>query len=435
MIWRAVEDKEKLVTERHRYNLESVDGKIMQKEFVVASPQQQQVIANFTTSSTERHLVLEGPAGTGKTLVALQVANKLMESAKDNCTEKGKEPLLVVTAQGGVEADPIMKYLNASTRGDYNKIFQGWSEMRNEFGCSPPMQDTELLQLCKGLSEKARGRQIVLLVDEIYSKNMLSKIGDQGFPDMLRMILILNPIITRESPLNLTSSFLRVTLTSPYRSTIAVTRLARFIAKCRGLVVPEGEFGSDVEGTKPIFFDAGTNSRKMAEALDQCGKHLGDNVTILYDRSKIPLSMKKMVLKQGKEEGGRWDYYKANDFYGWEAQKVVAVFAGDLLMEQITRAMTNLAVILVNYDNDDDYSKTKEHFQRAAKEGLVDIVNLAASKVALDEDGNSQDTNDGQEDSLHSKNKNNDYLDGDDKSQDTNMSQNMLLCFSGCHIL
>ena len=42
-----------------RYNLEVVDGKIMQKEFVVASPQQQQVIANFTASSTKRRLVLE----------------------------------------------------------------------------------------------------------------------------------------------------------------------------------------------------------------------------------------------------------------------------------------------------------------------------------------------------------------------------------------
>ena len=75
--YREVEDKEKLVTERHRYNLESVDGKMKQKEFVVASPQQQQVIASFTASSTKRHLVLEGPAGTGKTLVAKQVANNL----------------------------------------------------------------------------------------------------------------------------------------------------------------------------------------------------------------------------------------------------------------------------------------------------------------------------------------------------------------------
>ena len=73
--YRELDDKEKLVTDRHRYNLESVDGKMKQKEFMVASPQQQQVIASFTASSTKKHLVLEGPAGTGKTLVAKQVAN------------------------------------------------------------------------------------------------------------------------------------------------------------------------------------------------------------------------------------------------------------------------------------------------------------------------------------------------------------------------
>ena len=32
-----VQDKAKLVTERHRYNLESVDSKMMQSEYVVAS--------------------------------------------------------------------------------------------------------------------------------------------------------------------------------------------------------------------------------------------------------------------------------------------------------------------------------------------------------------------------------------------------------------
>ena len=90
-----MEDKEKLVTERHRYNLESVDGKI--KEFVVASPEQQQVIDGFTASSTKTHLVLEGPAGTGKTLVALQVANNLIESFNAT-SEEDKGPVLVVTA-------------------------------------------------------------------------------------------------------------------------------------------------------------------------------------------------------------------------------------------------------------------------------------------------------------------------------------------------
>ena len=84
---------------------------------------------------------------------------------------------------------------------------------------------------------------------------MLSKLREQSFPESLGMILILKPTIgtSEKDPLTLPPSFLHVTLTTPYRSTIAITRLACFIAKCRGLVVPEGDFGSDVEGTKPIF--------------------------------------------------------------------------------------------------------------------------------------------------------------------------------------
>merc|ERR1719278_363055 len=98
------------------------------------------------------------------------------------------------------------------------------------------------------------------------------------------MILVLNPkAVPRNDPLTLPPSFIRVTLRTPYRSTIAITRLARFIAKCKGKVVPEGDFGSDVEGTKPIFFDVGKDERKMEEALKHCRKRLEDNATILYD--------------------------------------------------------------------------------------------------------------------------------------------------------
>ena len=80
--YREIKDMENLVTQRHRHNLQTVDGKILQKEFIVASPQQQQVISSFAVSSTKRHLLLEGPAGTGKTLAAVQVANNLIEYAK-----------------------------------------------------------------------------------------------------------------------------------------------------------------------------------------------------------------------------------------------------------------------------------------------------------------------------------------------------------------
>merc|ERR1719367_1279038 len=109
------EDKEKRAKEKQTFNVDSADKKIGQNEFVVASYQQQKAIATFTASSTKRHLVLEGPAGTGKTLVAKQVTNNLIQSATDTSEEAGNEPLLVVTALGRSEDAPIMKYLDAST--------------------------------------------------------------------------------------------------------------------------------------------------------------------------------------------------------------------------------------------------------------------------------------------------------------------------------
>ena len=96
---------------------------------------------------------------------------------------------------------------------------------------------------------------------------MLSNLANQSIPDSVRMILILNPKDSK-SPLTLPPSLLHVTLTTPYRSTIAITSLARFIAKCKGWLVDEGDFGSDVEGNKPIFFDIGKDERKMEEALE-----------------------------------------------------------------------------------------------------------------------------------------------------------------------
>ena len=87
--YREVADQEHLVTERHKFNIQTVDGKMMQSEFVVASPQQQQAIASFTASSSLTCLVLTGAAGTGKTLVALQVVNNLIRSLEATA-EQGK---------------------------------------------------------------------------------------------------------------------------------------------------------------------------------------------------------------------------------------------------------------------------------------------------------------------------------------------------------
>ena len=257
-------------------------------------------------------------------------------------------------------------------------MFKSWCELAEEFELSLSDYDMRLLHLTEALAKRWEGRQIVMLVDEIKYKDMLSKLADQTFSESVRMILVRTPR-TSDSPLILPASFLHVTLTTPYRSTIAITRLAHFIAKCKGRVVPEGDFGSDVEGIKPIFFDVGKDKRKMEEALEHCRKHLGDNATILYNLD-LPISIKKMVKEQGKEEEGPWDWYNSNNFYGWEAESVVAVTHGLDIMELITRVRTRLAVILVKAG-----PGIKIYFQKAAEMGLVEMVQLNLEAVEVSE--------------------------------------------------
>ena len=188
--------------------------------------------------------------------------------------------------------------------------------MKYEIGVSPGLRSQQILELSEDLTGKFVGRQIVLLLDEIRHKSFLSKLGEQSIPESVRLILVLNPKDFGSDsdlgePLTLPPSFLHVTLTTPYRSTIAITKLARFMAKCKGLYVPEEDFGSDVVGTKPIFFDVGKDERKMKEALEHCRKHLGDNVTTLYDTWKfieVPDSLGKLMKEQGKEAGGPWEH-------------------------------------------------------------------------------------------------------------------------------
>ena len=282
----------------------------------------------------------------------LQVANNLLESAKDTFEGAGMEPLLIVTTPEHEGDSHIMKYLDSTLgRKRENKKCMNWRDIRLECGISGSKKDAhlQLLHVAEGIAKMWEGRQIILLVDEILVKEMLSQLKEQCFPESLRMILILNPKESYKNLLTLPPAIpedvlgskdfgevLRVTLTVPYRSTIAITSLARFIAKCRDLEVPQADFGSDVHGPKPIFFDIGKDETKMEQALEYCREHLGDDVTILHDN--VPSKMLKFPLKLGKAEGGPWDCFFAFKYYGWETEKVVALCTGQFIMESITRS-------------------------------------------------------------------------------------------------
>ena len=163
--------------------------------------------------------------------------------------------------------------------------------------------------------------------------------------------------------------------------------LARFIAKCEGKDIPEGDFGSDVEGKKPIVFDVGKDEVKLREALQRSRDLIGDDATLLYEPFGLPSSMEEICQSTGKKKGGRrrrkrrgpWDCSEAYNFFGWEADTVVAVTAGVNTLEMITRARTQLIIILVESDDDDFkeyYKDYQKHFQDAAAKGLVELVSI-----------------------------------------------------------
>ena len=376
--YREVADREHLVTERHKYNIQTVDGKIKQNEFVVASPQQQQVIADFTVNSSQRHLVLTGAAGTGKTMTAMQVVNNLIRSL-EAIAQPGEGPVLLVTTESfPSREDPLLRHLDANTMTATTKILNSWMEIMTEYGVIDPNQEPDqlLFQLTKALAKRWEGRSIVVMLDEITNDKQLNRlaVNHDKIPQGVTLILVANPRIT--SLPSLPESFLGVNLITPYRSTIAITSLAQFIAECNGNGVSKGEIGSDVEGTKPIVFDVGSDEVKLREALKRFQDLFGKQATLLID-SFLPTSIEEICKGHGKQMGTAWECYNATEFFGWEAAKVVTVTAGEgFSMEMFTRAKTHLAVILVHGRDKNTkrwYAKYQDYFQRAADQGLVEL--------------------------------------------------------------
>ena len=230
------------------------------------------------------------------------------------------------------------------------------------------------------MAKRWEGRQIVILLDEIFRPDTwLNNLADHAerIPQCVKLILIVNPNFSSCLPTTLPESFLLINLATPYRSTKAITSLARFLlAKCEYQVVPKGEFGSDVEGKKPIVFDVGKDEVKLREALQRSRDLFGDDATLLYEFN-LPSSMKEICESNGKEKGGAWECYNARNFFGWEANKVVAVTAVGLsTLEMATRAKTKLIVILAESESEDwkkYYAEYQKHFQAAADKGLVQL--------------------------------------------------------------
>ena len=186
----------------------------------------------------------------------------------------------------------------------------------------------------------------------------------------------------------LPASFLCITLTVPYRSTKSITRFARFMAKFHRLQVPEGEYGSDVEGFKPILFDVGNDDDKMKIAIFQCQEIFKNNAVVLVKSTEW--SWYRSRKGEMERRCPQWEYSSQYSYYGWEADNVIllqhAARDSDYLnydMEMITRAKQRLAVILIwgrfNTPENVQHHLNNDHLYQAAKEGLIEVFDFSSA--------------------------------------------------------
>ena len=219
------------------------------------------------------------------------------------------------------------------------------------------------------MAQNFKEQPIIILIDEIINPDkMLKSLAEHSdsFPANITIIAVVNPRLSYNLP-TLPESVLQINLTTPYRSTIAITSLARFLVKSYGLDVPEGEFGSDVEGKKPTVFDFGADEVELKKSL-QSRERMGDEATLLYDMD-LPFSMKEICESHGKEKGGPWECYNAGNFFGWEAERVVAVTTGLDILEQATRVKIELILKIAK----PHYPRVRKNLEAAAEGGLIDV--------------------------------------------------------------
>ena len=86
--------------------------------------------------------------------------------------------------------------------------------------------------------------------------------------------------------------------------------------------------------------------------------------------------MKDVCESHGKEKGGPWECYNVDNFFGWEAERVVVVTTGYNILEMATRAKRELILILAEPEKE-EYKKSYQRFQLVIKaaedDGLVDL--------------------------------------------------------------
>ena len=219
------------------------------------------------------------------------------------------EPVLLLTAFGQTNEDPIINHLKSQTSEIPNSFCSGDSDFYKHLGMSERQDITSnpkltIEKIAKAAYVKYPDRAIVIAIDEIQESdrfnNNWSTLNLTPYP-LVRFVLVFNPK-SSSHPLDLPDSndFLHAILEIRYRSTVSIINLARFLMRKLGYEKWDDEVANDTTGTLPILFDLGevTSQKKLASAVAMCEAKLGGHWASYYTLGRTTLSTNYKAVRE-----------------------------------------------------------------------------------------------------------------------------------------
>ena len=336
--------------------------------------------------------LLEGSPGTGKSILGIKILQSMAEEAKK---KTGEDPTLIITSghDGSFDQDaPLRQFMEAQAQG---ALVTEWGELLQQYGIQRvriagmgtvgfSVYDTPQEIAALGQAMAGQRKKVILLMDEalafhapedqtFYDWTGLSKI-----PEVLTIILIVNPGSYRRRNLLLPPTCLRLALDTSYRYTQNIHNFHACVAAARNIKVPPGEPGTEVVGELPrlmVLGHLGTEAEaadKMKHGLETMRLEIGEGeVRVIINM--LSDDMVKLVEKETKPWG--WTVMRGFKMTGAEADHVIVIGVPDL--EAISRARLSLSILLCcQQDSKMRYSKRcynlrNKGFRVAADEGRV----------------------------------------------------------------
>jgi len=374
-----------------RKEMEEVDNDI----WVIFDAEQEEAVLEAVEQ--QKHLIaIEGPPGSGKTLIGSEILRRLTEKVQEKTDNK---PIVLFTSSHDIgEYDPLGKQLKSNAE-QMGGRFVEWNKLREEKGVERVRIERsgmseyidnlpeQIAALGDKLAAESGGKSTLIMIDEagVYEapedkeQSIWNWSALERIPSEVYVVLLFNPGLYHDKSLLLPSSCLRLRLRTTYRSTKSIINLFSCLPTAWNRNTPSANPGTEVVGELPKLVVLG-DLRGLEEEEKASRIRFGFNTVRSFvareEESEVTVideasGLSSLVAKQAEDYG--WTRKGDNVMFGGEADRVVVVGSG--WFEAISRARLTLGILLCCSDASRiNYNFYAHGYQAAIEQGLVEVA-------------------------------------------------------------